>query len=345
MSDYRRTIAVTGGAGFIGSNLLRRLVKAASDCRFVCLDALTYAGNPANLTDLENEPNYGFEQIDLCDHDGLKACFEKYRFDGVFNLAAESHVDRSISGPSPFLDTNIVGTFNLLELIRSAQEQGKQGRLLHVSTDEVYGSIESGQFDESSPYHPNSPYAATKAAADHLVRSYVNTYGLDCVITNCSNNHGPYQHPEKFIPTVIRHAVAGEPIPVYGDGQNVRDWIHVFDHCMALDLVFEKGESGATYNVGSRCEQKNLDLAVTICRIVDDLLGDGKREELIKLVDDRPGHDQRYAIDPSKIESTLSWAPQTNFMIGLTQTIEWYLSHQDWIGNTLERTERMKGQS
>lgn len=341
MADFKRTIGVTGGAGFIGCNLLKWLVKVHPESRFVCLDALTYAGNPLNLSELEGEANFILEELNLCDFDRLKACQQTYQFDGLYHLAAESHVDRSIVGPAEFVKTNIEGTFNLLELIRTTG--GKPIRLLHVSTDEVYGSTLKDKFTESSPYRPNSPYAATKAAADHLVRAYVHTYHLDGLIASCSNNYGPFQHPEKFIPTVIRSAASGQTIPIYGDGENVRDWIHVFDHCIALDLLFEKGVTGQTYNIGSRNERKNIDLAMAICRIVDDLLGGGKREEQIELVADRPGHDRRYALDPSRLESEFGWSSQVSFDTGLRQTVEWYLAHTDWIKDSLARTEQMKG--
>jgi dTDP-glucose 4,6-dehydratase len=336
ISEPHRRIAITGGAGFIGSNLLLHLVPRYPDWLWVNIDALTYAGNLLNLEEVSGAENYRFEKIDICDFEALRACFEKHEIDGVIHLAAESHVDRSITGPAAFIQSNIVGTFNLLELAREALAAGRQFRFHHVSTDEVFGSLgQEGYFTEKSPYRPNSPYSASKAAADHLVRSYHKTYGLDAVTTNCSNNYGPYQFPEKLIPLMIRNAIAGKELPVYGDGRQVRDWLYVRDHCRALDLVFNKGESGETYNIGGHNEIENIDLVRTVCRILDELLGGGPREKLIRFVADRPGHDRRYAIDPSYIRDRLGWTPAHTFEKGLRSTVKWYLEHTEWLESCL----------
>ena len=332
-SDSRvRTVAVTGGAGFIGSNLLLYLVPRYSDYLFVNIDCLTYAGNLSNLAAIERAENYRFEKIDICDFDGLKHCFEEYAIDSVIHLAAESHVDRSIVGPAAFVDTNIVGTFNLLELARARRGQSREFRFHHVSTDEVFGSLgESGHFTEESPYRPNSPYSASKAAADHLVRAYHKTYGLDVVTTNCSNNYGPYQFPEKLVPLIVRNASSGRALPVYGDGRQIRDWLYVVDHCEALDLVFHSGRSGETYNIGGHNEIENIDLVRKICRLLDEMLSGGPREELITFVKDRPGHDRRYAINSSHIQAELGWTPRRTFEEGLNRTVRWYLDNSDWL--------------
>ncbi|MCM2272150.1 MAG: dTDP-glucose 4,6-dehydratase [candidate division Zixibacteria bacterium] len=328
---YPRRIAVTGGAGFIGSNLLLSLVPKYPEYLFINIDSLTYAGNLANLKAIETADNYYFEKVNICDFAALRDCFEKYGINAVIHLAAESHVDRSISGPAEFINTNIVGTFNLLEL---ARESGKTGpfRFHHVSTDEVYGSLgETGYFTEESSFRPNSPYSASKASADHLVRAYHKTYGLDVVTTNCSNNYGPLQFPEKLIPLMLRNAVAGLPLPVYGDGMNVRDWLYVADHCQALDLVFHSGIAGKTYAIGGHNEITNLELVKLLCRTLDDLLGGGPRENLIRFVQDRPGHDRRYAIDASRIQKELGWRPEHSFEQGIRETVQWYLDHADWL--------------
>lgn len=325
---------VTGGAGFIGSNLLLLLVPRYPEYLFVNVDCLTYAGNLANLRPIEAADNYRFERIDICETAELAECFERYQIDGVIHLAAESHVDRSIVGPGEFVRTNITGTFNLLELVRRHQEQDRPCRFHHVSTDEVFGSLgEEGLFTESSQYCPNSPYAASKAAADHLVRSYNRTYGLDVVTTNCSNNYGPYQFPEKLIPLMIHNARGGIPLPVYGDGLQVRDWLYVEDHCEALDLVFHRGKPGVVYNVGGHNEVRNIDLVRLICRMMDEKLGGTSREKLIEFVKDRPGHDRRYAIDASLIQTELGFAPQHTFEDGIRRTIEWYLDNNDWLNS------------
>lgn len=331
-SYYRRRIAITGGAGFIGSNLLLHLVPKYKNYLFVNVDCLTYAGNLTNLDLVEKADNYVFEKVDICDFKRLQACFNRHRIDGVIHLAAESHVDRSITGPSAFINSNINGTFNLLELARAALEQGKPFRFHQVSTDEVFGSLDpTGLFTEQSRYRPNSPYSASKAAADHLVRAYNKTYKLDAVTTNCSNNYGPYQFPEKLLPLMIRNATIGKELPVYGDGKQVRDWLYVEDHCEALDLVFHKGKSGETYNVGGHNEIENIELVLLLCRVLDEILGGGPREELIRFVKDRPGHDRRYAIDPSFIRQELGWTPRHTFEQGLRRTVQWYLDHNEWL--------------
>ncbi len=332
---YSRRIAVTGGAGFIGSNLLLSLVPKYAEYLFINVDCLTYAGNLANLKAIENSDNYCFEKVNICDFAALRDCYEKYSINAVIHLAAESHVDRSITGPAEFINTNIVGTFNLLEL---ARESGKTGpfRFHHVSTDEVYGSLgDTGYFTEESSFRPNSPYSASKASADHLVRAYHKTYGLNVVTTNCSNNYGPLQFPEKLIPLMLRNAVAGLPLPVYGDGMNVRDWLYVGDHCQAIDLVFHSGIAGKTYAIGGHNEITNLELVRLLCRTLDDFLGGGPRETLIRFVPDRPGHDRRYAIDASRIQKELGWNPEHSFEQGIRETVQWYLDHADWLENCI----------
>ena len=331
--NYPRRIAVTGGAGFIGSNLLLYLVPKYPEYGFVNIDCLTYAGNLTNLAAIENAPNYRFEKINICDFAAMQDCFEKYGINAVIHLAAETHVDRSITGPADFINTNIIGTFNLLELARESNKAAPF-RFHHVSTDEVFGSLgESGHFTEESRFKPNSPYSASKASADHLVSAYFKTYGLNVVTTNCSNNYGPYQFPEKLIPLMIRNAVAGLPLPVYGDGLNVRDWLYVEDHCQAIDLVFHKGEAGKTYNICGHNEITNLELVRLLCRTLDEFLGGGSREDLITFVNDRPGHDRRYAIDASRIKEELGWMPSNTFQDGLRKTVRWYLDHAEWLEN------------
>jgi dTDP-glucose 4,6-dehydratase len=331
-SDFRKHIAVTGGAGFIGSNLLLHLVRKYPDYLFVNVDCLTYAGNLSNLTGIEEAPNYRFEKIDIRDFDGLSQCFEQYHIDGLIHLAAESHVDRSITGPAAFVETNIGGTFNLLELARKKAEDNGHFRFHHVSTDEVFGSLgEDGYFTETSPYRPNSPYSASKAASDHLVRAYHKTYGLEVVTTNCSNNYGPYQFPEKLIPLMIRNAKAGVDLPVYGDGKQIRDWLYVGDHCEAIDLVFHEGKTGLTYNIGGHNEIENIELVRILCDTLTRLLGCEPLDRLIKFVKDRPGHDRRYAIDASFIESELGWRPAFDFQEGLEKTVRWYLDNEGWL--------------
>ncbi|MBN1213499.1 MAG: dTDP-glucose 4,6-dehydratase [candidate division Zixibacteria bacterium] len=335
MGKYKKRIVVTGGAGFIGSNLLLTLVPRYPEYFFVNVDKLTYAGNLANLKEIENAENYRFEKVDIRDFNALSAIYEKYDIGSVMHLAAESHVDRSIIGPADFIQTNIIGTFNLLELYR-ARFKKDASTFLHISTDEVYGSLgEGGYFTEYSAYRPNSPYSASKASADHLVRAYHNTYGLHPVITNCSNNFGPYQFPEKLIPLMIRNACEGKKLPVYGDGKHVRDWLYVEDHCEALDLVFHEGEPGQTYNIGAHNEIENIELVRLICGIMDEMLGGGPREALIEFVPDRPGHDRRYAIDSTRIIKELGWRPQVSFEEGLRKTVQWYLDNRAWLDNCI----------
>lgn len=315
-------LLVTGGAGFIGSNFIRHILKEHPGWHIVNLDKLTYAGNLENLKDVEDNPRYRLVRGDIADRELVDRLFREEKFDLVANLAAESHVDRSILDPVPFIETNLKGTQVLLEV---ARQHGIR-KFLQVSTDEVYGSLgpDDPPFTEESPIRPNSPYSASKAAADLMCRAYFVTYGLPVVITRCSNNYGPYQHPEKFIPTIILNALADKPIPVYGDGQNVRDWIHVEDHCRALDLVLQKGQAGEVYNVGAKNEHNNLDIVKTILRLMN------KPESLITFVKDRPGHDRRYAIEPSKIEAALSWQPRVDFTSGLKDLITWYIEHRPW---------------
>ncbi len=332
MTEFKRRIAVTGGAGFIGSNLLLYLVPKYPDYLFVNIDSLTYAGNLKNLVSLEDSPSYRFERIDIREREAVTACFERYRIDSVIHLAAESHVDRSIDGPLLFVETNVLGTASLLDAALTRYRADKRFRFLHVSTDEVYGSLgATGYFTETTPFSPNSPYSASKAAADHLVRAYHVTYGLDTVTTNCSNNYGPYQFPEKLIPLMFRNARDRLKLPVYGDGSNVRDWLYVEDHCRALDIVFHKGLSGETYNIGGHNEITNLELVGKICTLLDSIIGGGPREKLIEFVTDRPGHDHRYAIDATKIEKELGWTPDVSFDEGLARTIRWYLDNEEWL--------------
>jgi len=347
-----RRFLVTGGAGFIGSNFVR-LVLAQNECdRLVNLDKLTYAGNLQSLTGVENDTRYRFVKGDICDHDLLENLLHEERIDTVVHFAAESHVDRSISGPAEFIRTNINGTFALLEAARKVwqgtrDEAGAcralgipRHRFLHISTDEVYGSLgDTGYFTETTPYDPRSPYSASKAGSDHLASAYFHTYGLPVLITNCSNNYGPYQFPEKLIPLIINNARQGRELPVYGDGKNVRDWLHVDDHCRAILTVLEKGRPGETYNIGGNSEKQNIEVVTTICDLLDAKLGllDGRpRRELIRFVQDRAGHDRRYAIDAGKICRELGWQPQVRFEQGIEQTIDWYLGHQDWLDAVLD---------
>ncbi|MBF0286331.1 MAG: dTDP-glucose 4,6-dehydratase [SAR324 cluster bacterium] len=329
-------IMITGGAGFIGSNLILSWLENHPEDILVNFDCLTYAGNLANLKEIENHSNYHFYKGDLRLPKDIEAAFEKYQIEAVIHLAAESHVDRSILTPDQFIQTNIVGTFNLLETAKHFwQTELSKHRFLHVSTDEVYGSLgESGYFQETTPYRPNSPYSASKAGSDHLVRAYYHTYGMNTIITNCSNNYGPYQFPEKLIPLLIKNCMEQKPIPVYGNGSNIRDWLYVKDHCCAIDLAFHKASAGETYNIGGLNEWKNIDIVRYICRYLDEKLnrsGDNSCQQLITFVKDRPGHDQRYAIDASKIQQTLSWQPEFSFEIGIQETINWYLDHQAWV--------------
>ncbi len=333
-SKTNKNVLITGGAGFIGSNLLLHMVPKYSDYNFINIDCLTYAANLSNLKAIENCENYRFKKVDIRDMAGLRTVFEEFEVDSLIHLAAESHVDRSIEGPGDFITTNILGTFNLLEIAKEKHLDGKPFRFHHVSTDEVYGSLgDEGFFTEATSYKPNSPYSASKASSDHLVRAYHKTYGLDVVTTNCSNNYGPYQFPEKLLPLMIKNCQDRKPLPVYGDGENVRDWLYVEDHCTALDLVFHNGETGQTYNIGGHNEISNIKLIKLICAVMDEKLGGAKHEELITFVKDRPGHDKRYAIDASFIEKELGWTPKHNFTNGLRMTIEWYLDNNEWLDN------------
>lgn len=331
-------VLLSGGAGFIGSNHVEYILET-TDSEVVVLDKLTYAGNMDNLSSVKDHPNFSFVKGDICDENLLKELFEKHQFDQVIHFAAESHVDNSITGPAAFIETNIVGTFLLIQQAYKTWMDGpgklkdafKHARFLHVSTDEVYGTLgETGLFSETTPYAPNSPYSASKASSDFIVRSYFHTYGMPVVTTNCSNNYGPNQHNEKLIPTIIRKAVSGEPIPIYGDGKNVRDWLYVRDHCSGIQLALEKGKLGETYNIGGRNERENLYIAHAICDILDELKPkEESYREQITFVTDRPGHDFRYAIDASKIESELGWKAEENFESGIKKTIKWYLNNND----------------
>lgn len=329
-------VLVTGGAGFIGSALCRHLVKDAG-CRVLNLDKLTYAANLRSLDPIADSSDYAFCQADICDFEAVTQAFAAYQPEAVVHLAAESHVDRSISGPAEFIQTNIIGTYIMLEIARQYWEalpapQQDTFRFLHVSTDEVFGSLgDQGFFREDTPYDPSSPYSASKGASDHLVRAWHRTYGLPTLITNCSNNYGPYHFPEKLIPLAILNAVEGLPLPIYGNGSNVRDWLYVEDHARAVHLVLNRGRLGETYNIGSRCERSNLDLIRLLCAILDEALPDGApHERLITFVPDRPGHDQRYAIDPSKIEAAIGWRAQETLEGGLEKTVAWYLANRAW---------------
>lgn len=333
-------ILVTGGAGFIGSAVVRLAVSRGHEV--VNVDALTYAANPANVADAAESPLYSFEQVDIRDRAELERVFATHRPDAVMHLAAESHVDRSIDGPAAFIETNVIGTFNMLEAARqywTANGRPDAFRFHHISTDEVFGSLgDTGQFTETTPYDPRSPYSASKAGSDHLVRAWHETYGLPVVLTNCSNNYGPYHFPEKLVPVVILKALAGEPIPVYGDGGNVRDWLYVEDHADALLLVVEQGQVGRSYNIGGENEARNIDLVRTICAHMDDLHPEGApHADLITFVTDRPGHDRRYAIDPARIRTELGWRPSVTVEEGLRRTVEWYLNHRDWWQPLLSR--------
>ena len=340
MNTQQKTLLVTGGAGFIGSAVIRHLL-AHSDYRVVNVDKLTYAGNLDSLASVADHPRYCFEQVDIGDAAALAGLFQTYQPVGVMHLAAESHVDRSIDGPAAFIQTNIVGTYTLLEAARAywrGLDAGRQAgfRFHHISTDEVYGSLgETGLFTEQTAYQPNSPYSASKAASDHLVRAWYHTYGLPVVTTNCSNNYGPFHFPEKLIPLVILNALEGKPLPVYGNGQQIRDWLFVEDHARALHTVFERGRVGSVYNIGGHNEQKNLTVVERICAILDELVahkpaGIHHFRELITFVPDRPGHDQRYAIDASKIQRELGWVPEETFESGLRKTVAWYLANEAW---------------
>ena len=343
------TWLVTGGAGFIGGNFVLRAV--ASGVKVVNLDALTYAGNLDTLASVQDNPLHVFVEGDIGDRALVARLLAEHRPDAVVNFAAESHVDRSIDGPAAFIQTNVVGTLGLLESVRDhwkelEGEARERFRFLHVSTDEVYGSLgDTGKFTESTPYAPNSPYSASKAASDHLVRAFHHTYGLPVLTTNCSNNYGPYHFPEKLIPLIIARALAGEPLPVYGDGKNVRDWLFVGDHCQAIRTVLEKGRVGETYNVGGNAEMQNIEVVHAICALLDERAprADGKpRSSQITFVTDRPGHDRRYAIDASKLRDELGWEPEYTFEQGIAETVDWYLANQAWVTRVLDGSYRLE---
>jgi dTDP-glucose 4,6-dehydratase len=326
---------VTGGAGFIGSALVRHLIGAGHDV--LTIDALTYAGNRASLRDVEANPRHRFCHADICDSAAMQAAFARFQPDRVMHLAAESHVDRSINGAADFIQTNVVGTFALLEVARDywtklSADRAGAFRLLHVSTDEVYGSLgEEGRFSEATPYDPSSPYSASKAASDHLAKAWARTYGLPVVVSNCSNNYGPYHFPEKLIPLIILNALQGRELPVYGAGANIRDWLYVEDHARALDIIVSRGRIGETYNVGGRNERRNIDVVRRICQLLDAMVPFGRpRESLIRFVADRPGHDARYAIDATKLETELGWRAQESFDTGIAKTVRWYLDNAWW---------------
>lgn len=338
----KNTILVTGGAGFIGSNFVLEWIQKA-DARVVNLDLLTYAGNRRNLDSIENDPRHTFVRGDICDEALVNSLLKEHQPRAVLHFAAESHVDRSIAGPAAFMQTNILGTFALLQQAKAywgslGAAEKESFRFLQVSTDEVYGTLgpQDPPFVETTPYAPNSPYAASKASSDMLVRAWHHTYGFPVLTTNCSNNYGPYQFPEKLIPLMILNALEGKPLPVYGDGLNVRDWLFVEDHCAAIRCVLEKGRVGETYNIGGNSERRNIDVVTTICDILDDLRPDsaiGSRRKLVTYVKDRPGHDRRYAIDSTKIFRELNWRPEQQFESGIRQTIEWFLAHLDWVND------------
>ena len=345
--NFKRNIIVTGGAGFIGSHVVRLLVNKYPEYRIINVDKLTYAGNPENLRDVEAAPNYVFEHADICDTDTMRAVMNRYGVDGVIHLAAESHVDRSIRDPFAFARTNVMGTLSLLQAARElweASPEGYDGKLFyHISTDEVYGALEMTRpdgeapygddfFTEETRYSPHSPYSASKASSDHFVRAFHDTYGMPVIVTNCSNNYGPYQFPEKLLPLFINNIVHRRPLPVYGKGQNVRDWLYVEDHARAIDLIFHRGKPGRTYNIGGFNEWKNIDIVHALIAVTDRLLGrpEGDSLGLITYIEDRKGHDLRYAIDSTRLKEELGWEPSLQFEEGLEKTVRWYLDHQEW---------------
>jgi dTDP-glucose 4,6-dehydratase len=341
MVTSQPTYFVTGGAGFIGSNYIHFLTGADPDAKVLNLDKLTYAGNPDSLESLAKNPLYQFQQGDICDAELIEKIFHEFQPATIVHFAAESHVDRSIDGPDSFIETNIQGTYNLLKQAQSywdglSGDDKAKFRFLHVSTDEVYGSLGSeGYFSEETPYSPNSPYSASKAASDHLVRAWHHTYGLPVLTTNCSNNYGPFQFPEKLIPLIILNAIDGKPLPIYGDGGNVRDWLYVVDHCQAINRVIESGTPGETYNIGGNNEKTNLEVVTAVCDMLVELKPklSGSYKDLITFVPDRPGHDRRYAIDASKIKRELGWEPTESFESGLRKTVSWYLQNDSWLVN------------
>jgi dTDP-glucose 4,6-dehydratase len=336
----KHTILITGGAGFIGSHVVRRLIHGYPEYRIINLDALTYAGNLGNLVDIQDTPNYTFEKGDIQDLELVDILLRKHKVNGIIHLAAESHVDRSITDPLSFVRTNVLGTVTLLEAARRYwKELGTEGKFSHISTDEVYGELgDDGYFTERTPYAPRSPYSASKASSDHFVRAYHATYGLSVVISNCSNNYGPNQFPEKLIPLMIHNIMNETPLPVYGEGVNIRDWLYVEDHAEAIDLIYHKGSPGETYNIGGGNEWKNIDLVRTLCKLMDDKTGRllGSSEELIRFVKDRAGHDHRYAIDFNKLQRELGWSPATDFKTGLSKTIDWYLANEAWVAQVVD---------
>lgn len=334
--EFQRNILITGGAGFIGSHVVRLFVNKYPHYRIINLDKLTYAGNLANLSDVETAPNYEFVKADICDYEAMQQVFSTYAIDGVLHLAAESHVDRSIKDPFTFARTNVMGTLSLLQAAKESWAGAYEGKLFyHISTDEVYGSLQFDEtlFTETTAYDPRSPYSASKASSDHFVRAFHETYGLPVVITNCSNNYGPYQFPEKLIPLFINNIRQGKPLPVYGKGDNVRDWLYVVDHARAIDLIFHQGRIADTYNIGGFNEWTNIDLIRVVIRTVDRLLGkpEGSSEHLITYVTDRAGHDLRYAIDSSKLKNELGWEPSLQFEEGIEKTVQWYLENEEWM--------------
>ena len=346
MTKYTRSLLITGGAGFIGGHVVRLMIQRYPGYHIICLDKLTYAGNLETIADVAEAPNFTFVQADICDYETMRRLLVEHEVDGIIHLAAESHVDRSISDPFTFARTNVLGTLSLLQAAKevwSARPEGYEGkRFYHISTDEVYGALEldGGFFTEETKYDPHSPYSASKASSDHFVRAFHDTYGLPTLVTNCSNNYGPYQYPEKLIPLFIHNIIQRKPLPVYGKGENIRDWLYVLDHARAIDTIFHKGAIASTYNIGGFNEWRNIDLVHLLVKTVDRILGhpEGYSEELITYVTDRAGHDLRYAIDSSKLKKELGWEPSLQFEEGLELTVRWYLEHQDWTELVARRT-------